>query len=299
MHLAGVQSRARYLVFPWLIAPVFTIATILVDQWYKAAATIQNKFSKLKADQDQMPKKVKYAILTLVWGGNILVGTIVPMIVFDDPTQLNWAYVSNFSVVGFITVFYFYILVRTTWRLVQVCTPEHEGDLTEDLAGVLRKVKSFFLFFSTAASPHISSLSTPPLPHSSTPPLLHSLHYPLFCSLQLKIALFFFTSCVVYLIVEIVFPIWMAVTVTPSNPGMQGHFFFQYAFFNPSLGGIALMFVWLFRKASTSPAGSKVKNRSSSVEKDKVTTEEPPQGSFSFTMEELNGASAKPTPETV
>jgi len=117
-----------------------------MDQWYSAATTIQNKFSNVKADQFKMPRRLKYTLLSLVWGGNISIGTIVPMIVFENHTQLNWSYAAFYSFNGAITAAYFFVVLYTTGRLIKVCTPGDGTPLTEDLAAVLRKV-SLFLFF--------------------------------------------------------------------------------------------------------------------------------------------------------
>jgi len=87
-----------------------------MDQWYSAATTIQNKFSNVKADQFKMPRRLKYTLLSLVWGGNISIGTIVPMIVFENHTQLNWSYAAFYSFNGAITAAYFFVVLYTTGR---------------------------------------------------------------------------------------------------------------------------------------------------------------------------------------
>ena len=115
-------------------------------------------------------------------------------------------------------------------------------------------------------------------------------------SVQLKIVFLFWCACSTYIIITFS-PLWMVFTVSSTNPGMEGYFFYQYAGIYPTGVFLILMLSWMLRKASTSPAGSKVKNKSSSVEKDKVTQEENPQGSFSFTMDELNCPSSKPSTE--
>lgn len=96
-------------------------------------------------------------------------------------------------------------------------------------------------------------------------------------------------------VLQIVFPIWMGATVTPTDPGLQGHFFYQYAFFNLTVAVANTVGLWVMRKATASPNNSRNKNKDSS---DREKSEGVPGGSFTFTMEELNGHSP-PTTDAV
>lgn len=94
----------------------------------------------------------------------------------------------------------------------------------------------------------------------------------------------------------------MAVTVTPTDAGLQGHFFFQHAFFNMSLALFSFYGLWVMRKSSTSHRNSIAhNNKSSSQDKEKVAsavTEDPQSpATFSYGLDELNGRDRHP--ETV
>lgn len=141
-----MESRAKYLLFPLPIACLATFAVLLVEQWFRAVASIQNKFAKTKAGDNALPGHFKVIYLAFCWGGTILVNTIVPMIVFDDKTKLNWAYSFSITfngILGFVVVS---LLIISTWQLLQACVPEAGLEATGDLAAVLKKVGCHHLF---------------------------------------------------------------------------------------------------------------------------------------------------------
>ena len=102
----------------------------------------------------------------------------------------------------------------------------------------------------------------------------------------------FWVSNIVQLVPVCSFVGWMAASSTDGNPGMEGHFYFQFCFlyfFAVLVGSVGL---WSARKASDSHQGSKVSSTgnhgNSSSDKEKSTTEIR-HSSFSYTMDELNG----------
>lgn len=142
VHLAGVQSRAKYLLFPVSIACLATFCMILMDQWYKGVAAIQNKFSLIKTDLQSLPRRLRNAYLVFLWIGAPTVNAVVPMIVFDDKTSLNWAYCLSVTYNGILSIVVSSVLVYTTFQLIISCTPDKEVGLSDDLSAVLRKVNT-------------------------------------------------------------------------------------------------------------------------------------------------------------
>jgi len=104
----------------------------------------------------------------------------------------------------------------------------------------------------------------------------------------------FWVSNIVQLVPVCSFVGWMAASSTGGNPGMEGHFYFQFCFLYFLTVGVSILGLWSARKASDSRQASKVSSNgngnrgNSSSDKEKSTTEVR-QSSYSYTMDELNG----------
>lgn len=91
MHLAGVQSRYRYLVY-FLPAALIVGNTVLkVDLWFSTTSQIKNMMALRTETQrlQVMARNITMAVLTL---GLLLFGTVLPIIYYDNKLALNWFY---------------------------------------------------------------------------------------------------------------------------------------------------------------------------------------------------------------
>jgi len=160
MHLSGVQSRARYLLFCFPFMPLATAYLLTLDQWYKATAAIKNKITATNSGDDDSVSKIARPInLVLIWIGNPIIATIIPMIVYDDKFSLNWAYAGSITYQGLVALNIQVVLTVVTYRLLRACTPEGGVEQTDDLKAEVQKVNT-----STSNRPRLVAPISPPLP---------------------------------------------------------------------------------------------------------------------------------------
>jgi len=160
MHLSGVQSRARYLLFCFPFMPLATAYLLTLDQWYKATAAIKNKITATNSGDDDSVSKIARPInLVLIWIGNPIIATIIPMIVYDDKFSLNWAYAGSITYQGLVALNIQVVLTVVTYRLLRACTPEGGVEQTDDLKAVVQKVNN-----STSNHPRLVAPISPPVP---------------------------------------------------------------------------------------------------------------------------------------
>jgi len=159
MHLGGVQSRARCLLFCFPFMPLATAYLLTLDQWYKATSLIKNRITSTESGEDNLSKLARPINLVLIWIGNPIIASVIPMIVYDDKFSLNWAYAGSITYQGLVALNIQIGLTLMTYRLLRACTPEGGVEQTDDLKAVVQKVNT-----STSNHPRLVAPISPPIP---------------------------------------------------------------------------------------------------------------------------------------
>ena len=101
MLLAGVQSRARYLVYGLPLSPIIFEGILRLEQWVSASRQIRKKTIDAKTASRQ--QYIAWGLATATLVGFIILQTILPMALYDNKYALNWLWVSMISFTGLIS----------------------------------------------------------------------------------------------------------------------------------------------------------------------------------------------------
>ena len=245
MHLAGVQSRYRYLVFCLPMGVMIINAILKVDMWFVTTSSVR-KMIMSTDHSETLRGYFKGIMIGIAVVGHLLLGTILPIVYYDDLWALNWLFsfyiffmgMMAFSLAACLAGFIRYIIVRCEQSLVAVAS--------DDLRLAIEKFHKNFWLMSVS---------------------------------------------VILLLPFLLFPIWMGVTATPSNPGLQGHFYFYYIYFQGFLTLSSAGVFWTQFQVHGSGSSSSPKASSGKVSgpsgNDSAQMQE---NTFSFGVEELKGS---------
>jgi len=141
MHLGGVQSSFRYLLY-FLPPTLILVNTILkIEVWFVTTSSIKNMMMA-DARTDSIRLIVKNASLFLSVIGLLLLGTILPIVYYDDKFSLNWFYtffIFYFCLWGTLLLVVLAVLSRVlAWRCDKILQAESKAD--EELTILSQKV---------------------------------------------------------------------------------------------------------------------------------------------------------------
>jgi len=101
MLLAGVQSRARYLVYALPMSTIVFEGVLKVEQWVCATQQIQRKPINPKSVLRR--QQIAWVVASITMVGFIVLQTVLPMALYDNKYTLNWLWVSMISFTGIIS----------------------------------------------------------------------------------------------------------------------------------------------------------------------------------------------------
>lgn len=138
MHLAGVQSRGRYLVFALPLGMILFGGVFKVSQWTTASQQIQRK--AVTREYLHRQKIITWVLACLVLAGFLLLQTILPMVLYDNKWALNWLWVSVIAYTGAIGFFISLFLIIFGTHLFRECQQAMDNG-NHALKPVIDKVK--------------------------------------------------------------------------------------------------------------------------------------------------------------
>jgi hypothetical protein len=139
VHLGGVQSIGRYILFSTPLTALFNGALNLVELWFNAVSAIHHKYAGQEV-VSQTRRKVVFVIRIFSFVGFSTMFVILPMIFYTNKFTLNWIFSFAQSFNGLMCVFVFTLLTHTTYKLRSACMPLKGIQEATDLQAVIGKV---------------------------------------------------------------------------------------------------------------------------------------------------------------
>jgi len=208
MHLAGVTSPYRYLLYflPWTLMVMGTI--LKLDLWMSTTHSVQ----KMVVDDggvNIVRVIIRSTLLAILFAAMVLIGTILPIVYYEDKWALNWFYTFFIFTIAFVSTFAVIATAALNYTLAKKCEGVAIAGNESNLAPLVTKLKE---------------------------------------TVKAALGIAFVTTIILF------FPLWMGLTQTASDPGMQGHFYFHYIFYQ--LFNFLGVFVGIWNLAQAKKTGN-------------------------------------------
>jgi len=188
LFLYGVNNRWKYLLFPIPFVVIFYLGCAIGIAWFRTVRGISDFGHQDKKMVARENRKFTY-FLTYIVLGDLIFLCVGPIASFSDPWVLNWLYSFGFAHQGVVALSITCFMYYHGRDLLKELTRTQENN-----ENIIKKEDN--------VGPIITSIRRLLL-------ILQVYVFPIFCTLAIG-------------------PIWMGVTSSATNPGMEYSFYLQF-----------------------------------------------------------------------